>query len=128
MKLLNDKKGIFTVFVSPKGEREVVKQGWSWPGFFFSCIWAMVKKMWGLGVGLFICFFVLGFAIGVADGGAGGDALINLLSFIVNIIFGINGNSWREKNLISRGFEQIDTVSAANPEGAMALCLKAANA
>ena len=26
-----------------RGELEAVKRGWSWPGFFFSWIWAFVK-------------------------------------------------------------------------------------
>ena len=88
----------------------------------------MVKKMWGLGVGVLIGFFVLGFILGVAGGGSGGDALINVVAIIAYIIFGINGNSWREKNLVSRGFELVDTVTAANPEGAIALHLKGASA
>ena len=96
--------------------------------FLFGFIWAMVKKMWGLGVGVPIGFFVLGFIIGAAGGGSGGDALINVAAIIANIIFGVNGNSWREKNLVSRGFELVDTVTAANPEGAIALHLKGASA
>ena len=37
---------------------------------------------------------------------------------------GINGNKWREEKLASRGFEFKDTVSAANPEGAIALYIE----
>ena len=88
----------YKVYKHPSGTTEAVKQGWSWPGFFFSFIWAMVKKMWGLGVGVLIGFFVLGMIIGAAGGGSGGDALINIVAIIANIIFGVNGNSWREKN------------------------------
>ena len=72
-------------------------------------------------------FLVLGFLIGVAGAGTGGDAIINLAALIANIIFGVNGNSWREKNLSSRGFEEVNTVTAANPEGAIALHLKSVN-
>ena len=39
----------FKIYEHPAGNREAVKQGWSWPGFFFGPIWAFVKKMWGLG-------------------------------------------------------------------------------
>lgn len=118
----------FKVFKHPAGSHEAVKQGWSWPAFFFSFIWAMVKKMWGLGVGVLIGTFVLGFFVGAAGMGDGGDVLINIFAIIVNVIFGLKGNSWREKNLASRGFERVDTVTAANPEGAIALYLKGANA
>ncbi len=118
----------YKVFKHPSGNSEAVKQGWSWPAFFFSFIWAMVKKQWALGVSVLIGTLTFGFIVGAAGGGEGGDALINIISILINIIFGINGNSWREKNLISRGYEQADTVSAANPEGAVALYLKAATA
>lgn len=130
----------YKVFRHPSGTSEAVKQGWSWPAFFFIFIWAMVKKMWGLGVGVLIGSLVLEFilntAVGTAGGGAdgivggveGGKLLPSIVSFVVNVILGVNGNSWREKNLVSRGFEHMDTVTAANPEGAMALYLKAAKA
>lgn len=115
----------YKVFKHPSGNSEAVKQGWSWPAFFFSFIWAMVKKQWTLGASVLIGMLVFGFIVGAAGGG---EALINVIAIIINIVFGINGNSWREKNLISRGYEQADTVTAANPEGAVALHLKAASA
>lgn len=118
----------YKIFKHPSGTSEAVKQGWSWPAFFFSFIWAMVKKQWALGVSVLIGLLVFGFIVGAAGGDEGGGALINIVSIIINIIFGINGNSWRERNLISRGYEQVDTVTAANPEGAIALYLKTANA
>jgi hypothetical protein len=117
----------YKVYKHPSGATEAVKQGWSWPAFFFSFFWAMVKKMWGLGVGWLIGFFVIGMIVGMAGGGPDGDILINIAGLIANIIFAVNGNSWREKNLVSRGFERVDVVTASNPEGAMALYLKAAN-
>lgn len=116
----------YKVFKHPSGAIEAVKQGWSWPAFFFSFIWAMVKKMWPLGIGVLIGFFVLGMVVGAAGGGNGGEALINIAAIISNVVFGLNGNAWREANLHSRGYELEDTVTAANPEGAVALYLKAA--
>ncbi len=117
----------YKIYKHPSGLTEAVKQGWSWPGFFFSLIWAMIKKMWAIGVGLLVGFLFLGFLIGAAGGGTGGDAIINLAALIVNIIFGVNGNSWREKNLSSRGFEEVNRVTATNPESAIALHLKSVN-
>jgi hypothetical protein len=118
----------YKIFKHPSGTTNAVKQGWSWPGFFFTFIWAIVKKMWGLGVGVLIGFFVLGIIIGMAGGNSDGDALINIITISASIIFGVSGNSWREKNLLSRGFEQVDTVTAANPGGAIALYLSGATA
>ncbi|MBI9082281.1 MAG: DUF2628 domain-containing protein [Desulfobacterales bacterium] len=118
----------YKVFKHPSGINEAVKQGWSWPAFFFNFIWAMVKKMWGLGVGILVGFLVFGIILGLAGVGKGSDAIINVVAIIVNIIFGLNGNKWRENNLISRGFEHADTVTASNSEGAVALFLKSENA
>ena len=70
--------------------------------------------------------FLFGVVVaGTSGDGKDGDLLINVVSIAISGIFGLNGNSWREKNLLSRGFEQVDTVSAANPEGAVALFLRA---
>jgi hypothetical protein len=118
----------YKVFKHPSGTSEAVKQGWSWPAFFFGFIWALVKRMWGLGVGVLIGGLVFGFIVGAFGGGKDGDALINIVAFIVNVIFGVNGNSWREKNLVSRGFEEVGTLTAANPESAVALDLKGPHA
>lgn len=118
----------YKMFKHPSGAIEAVKQGWSWPAFFFSIIWAMIKKMWALGGGFLVAFFILGLILGIAGAEEGvADGLINIAGIIVNIVFGINGNAWREKNLLSRGFEFQDTVTAANPDGAMALLLKSSN-
>ena len=114
----------YKIYANPQGTYEAVKQGWSWPAFFFSMIWAMVKKMWGLGVGLLVAFFALGFVIGISGAGQGGEVLINIASIIGSIVFGINGNKWRENNLPKRGYEYKETVTAANPEGAIALYMK----
>lgn len=53
--------------------------------------------------------------------------LVLIVPWILSIVFGMKGNSWREKNLISRGFEFKDIISASNPEGALALYLKEMN-
>ena len=116
----------YKIYGTPQGKLEPVKLGWSWPAFFFVAIWAMVKKMWALGIIIFIAFFALGFISGTI-GGQGGqalDALTGFVNLIVGIIFGVKGNKWREKNLASRGYEFLETVNAANPEGALAVFIK----
>lgn len=114
----------FKVLKHPTGDVQVVKQGWCWPAFFFSFIWAMVSKMWALGVGALIGFFALGIVIGLSVPPELQDGIINLVAIAVNIYFGSSGNQLREKHLISRGFELKDTVTAANKDGAVALFLK----
>jgi len=111
----------YKIYANPQGSYEAVKQGWSWPAFFFSLFWAMVKNMWALGVGVLIGFIVLVLFIGNFVAGQDGQDLFNIASIIVHIIFGINGNKWRENNLPTKGFEFKETVTAANSDGAIAL-------
>jgi hypothetical protein len=109
----------YKIFKHPSGATEAVKQGWSWPAFLFSFVWAMVKKMWAIGIGLFILSVIF-----ISMVGTGADLLINIISIIVSLVFGMYGNFWREKNLDSRGYEMQRTVTAANPEEAIALYMK----
>jgi hypothetical protein len=109
----------YKVFKHSSGAIEAVKQGWSWPAFLFSFIWAMVKKMWALGIGLFVLSLIF-----ISMVGPGADLLINILSVMVSLIFGMYGNSWRGKNLESRGYEIKDTITAANPGEAIAIFMK----
>ena len=118
---------VYKIYANPQGTTEAVKQGWSWPGYFFNLLWALLKRMWGLGIG-WIGLFVF---LGMIQGGMKGDdaaavmgALITVLAFILAIVFGINGNKWRENNLQFRGYEYRDTISASNPEAAVALWMK----
>lgn len=112
----------YKIYTSPLGKVEAVKQGGSWPAFFFSFIWACVKGMWALGIGIFVALFVVGliFEFSGTDETAS-NGIINLATIVVATVFGAQGNAWREKNLLSRGFSMAATVSAANPEGALAL-------
>ncbi len=80
----------------------------------------MVKKMWGLGSGLLVAVIVL--AMLPIDSSIG--TLASLVSLGIYVACGINGNRWWEKNLSNRGYDHVDTVSASNPEGAVALYLK----
>ena len=80
----------------------------------------MFAKMWVLGVGILIVSIALEIASQLSNSTS---LLINIASIIIAVIFGINGNQWRENNLLSRGFDWQDTVDAANKDGAVAVFL-----
>ena len=120
----------YKIYVNPQGTSEAVKQGWSWPGFFFNIIWALIKKMWLLGGVLLFVFIGLGIVEGTIEVSSGKEAasglnvITSILNIVVSVVFGVNGNKWREKNLLSRGYEYQDTVDAQNPEAAIASWFK----
>lgn len=117
----------YKIFVNPQGSSEAVKQGWSWPGFFFNFIWALIKRMWVIGVVLIILSIALGFVEGTVEVSSGKEVasvinvFVSILNLVIAVVFGVKGNQWREKNLITRGYKYQDTVDAQNPEAAIAL-------
>ncbi len=114
----------YRIFKHPAGNIEAVKQGWSWPGLFFTFIWAFIKRLWVIGATVLAVAFLAGVVLDSAASPSTADALSNVIGIAVSLLFGLRGNIWRENNLLSRGFEHVDTVVAQNPEGAVAAYLK----
>jgi hypothetical protein len=46
------------------------------------------------------------------------------LSIVILFIFGLNGNDWREKKLLSRGFDFKMTVESLNQDQTVSIYLK----
>jgi hypothetical protein len=116
----------YSIYSNPQGTLEAVKQGWSWPGFFFNCIWALFKKMWLLGGSLIAIYSILGLFIpfSISSTMSGMEIFINISSLIISFAFGFKGNEWRETNLQSRGYDCKGFVRAQDPEGAIATYFK----
>ena len=134
----------YRIFTSPLGRMEAVKQGESWPGFFFGGLWALSKKMWGIGFGLLgvtiFSDFIAGFLIGFIDGFLRGAGRLEPTESIFSVrvanrlplficmgvmgVCGQFGNRWRENNLLKRGYEYKEIVEAPTPQAALALWVK----
>lgn len=118
----------YKVFKHDDGRIEAVKQGWSWPGFFFGIIWALIKKLWAV-AGVLFAIGVVSVIISSAtqpdyssydDSASGVDLIRYLISIGVSVTLGIKGNSFRESSLINNNFQLIGTVIAPNPDMAVA--------
>ena len=95
-----------------------MKSGFSWPGFFFTWIWAFVSGLWIIGAVLLAVNLVLAV---IAYGVFGGDALIGaILSLAFQFLVGVKGNSWKSKSLESRDYYYLCTVPANSPAAAQA--------
>jgi hypothetical protein len=98
-----------------------VKQGISWPAFFFCWIWAMVKKMWGIGfvlLGLLVVFVSMEeFFYYYAN--MGGVYFMWAMQLAVFLFAGAKGNDWRRSYLRKRGFQYIGSVEATNQDAAI---------
>lgn len=115
----------FNVYRHPVQGLEAVKVGFSWPAASAGPIWMLVKQLWGLS-GLWVAmYFALSLVETVVDRSEPGSAqaLVYLLLvagyLTLGLVPGFKGNTWREKNLVRRGFEMVRTVQAETPEAAI---------
>ena len=115
----------FNVYRHPIQGPETVKVGFSWPAASVGPIWMLAKQLWGLS-GLWVAmYFALSLVETVAEKfePGGSQTLVYLLLvagyFVLGLVPGFKGNTWREKNLLRRGFGMLDTVQAETPEAAI---------
>jgi MFS transporter, OFA family, oxalate/formate antiporter len=117
----------FKILTHPTGETQAVKQGWSWPAFFFTGIWLLLKRSYFLGIMvIFYQSFLLSIKTVVPTFFVLIDQIIArfsdtlLFMALASAIFGVNfflgryGNYWWEKKLLQRGYTFKETMSAAN--------------
>ena len=115
---------LYNIYVSPQGDYVPVEQGWSWLAFFFSILWSLVKRLWLLSISFFVLFFSLGIIRAAFNLGSDGNTLINIVGWVVSIIFGATGNKLYERKLISKGYTYKQTVTATNSKEAISTYLK----
>jgi len=116
----------FDVYKHPVQGYQAVKVGFSWPAFFFTWIWAFIKKLWGYGlafIGVIFIFLVVETAF-TQGGNFGGTLIMLLLQFGLFVLFGVKGNDWRNKDLKKRGYEHVQTLRAETPDAAVASVTK----
>jgi hypothetical protein len=102
-------------------EYVLVKQGVSWPAFFFTFFWAFYKKAYKLGCivfatllfGQYIVAFFIGFVgaiMGLRIGDVSALTILGQYAFFILVpgILHYKGNKWVEKELVSKGFTEID--------------------
>lgn len=97
------------VFSHPQRGVTLVKQGWSWPAFFFTGLWSLVKDMWGLTLGMSAMFLVVGFLAGLATADMRVLMLLTM-ELTVTIMFGKRGNGWVCDRLMLKGYTPAGTV------------------
>lgn len=107
----------YNIYTNPSGHVEAIKQGWSWPGFFFTWIWCFVKKLYGLGIGLSIFFLI---TILMRKVSQEMSVLAFLVRFGVLIWIGSSGNEMRGKKLLENGYKFEGAINALSPEDAIA--------
>src|ERR1035441_8573641 len=110
----------YRIFENEVGRIEAVKQGWSWPAFFFTFIWTFVKRLYVAGatvLGGVIVVMLLSWKADelftMGDKSARSlDQLCESARWIIMVLLGVNGNELRERNLLQRGYILRGVVAA----------------
>ncbi len=112
---------IYTVHQKPgldaRGDPQIVlvKEGFSWPAFLFTPLWALAHRQW---LGL-VAYVILMLALGVALAWAGmGPVADTLAVLLVQLYVGAQANDWRRWTLRAHGYRMVATVLGAGLEDA----------
>lgn len=121
----------YKVFHHPMHGFEAIKVGFSWPGFFFTWIWAFIKKLNTHGAILICVVFIADYFVkdmiseGYSFRPTRGDSwagliLLLALRILPSFIVGKKGNEWREKSMLQKGFEFKEEIEAESVDGVLA--------
>jgi hypothetical protein len=105
----------YSILQHPTLGHEAVKNGWSWPAFLFTWIWAFVKRLFLIGWIVLLLWMALS-SVPVPEAWFVGQ-------LIISIVMGAKGNELRRKRLRASGYEEVATVEATTPERALAMHL-----
>lgn len=89
--------------------RRAIKNGFSWPAFFFGIFWMISKSLWTYAGVCLLIVLVLSFVLPLTLVG----------NFIIAIVIGSQGNVWYGEHLTSEGFVKLGTVRASGVETAI---------
>ncbi|MGJ7506607.1 protein kinase domain-containing protein [Variovorax sp. GT1P44] len=116
----------YSVYRHAAREDEAVKIGFSWPALCLGFFWMFAKRLSGYALAWLGCLVVLGAMFAVVTQMPRDvltDALYFMLALIVAIVLlvpALKGNSWRESDLLRRGYVFVGEVSATTAEDALA--------
>ncbi|WP_188396717.1 DUF2628 domain-containing protein [Oxalicibacterium flavum] len=123
----------FNVYEGSDSQFRVIKNGWSWPGFFFGSVWALCMQLWLVGLLLLPVEIILQMLMSaterVQQDASGSYAqttriiggLVALAALSVRIIFGAFGNAWKRKRLLKNGYQLKRTLEARSKEDAISM-------
>jgi len=97
---------------------QAVKVGFSWPGFLFSVIWLLMKKLWWNAAIVISSVVILTF-IELSFDNAHTSFMVFLVEIGVYVLVGVNGNEWYSARLQADGYELKDTLEAKTPHEAI---------
>ena len=100
----------------PARDLMFVKEGFSWPAFAFTFLWALASRMWWEAMALFAVVALAGWGVAQFGLSEGFEAATSLgLACAIGLV----GNDLRRAALDRRGFQEVAVVSGRNADEAM---------
>jgi Protein of unknown function (DUF2628) len=90
-----------------------VKEGFSWPAFFFAGPWLIFRRIWLVLIGYLILAMIIGY-VGERVGSSFPGAII----FLVHFLFALEANELRRWTLMRRGYRLVGVVEGRGLESA----------
>ena len=115
---------VFTVYKHESKGYEAVKVGFSWPAFFFSFWWMLVKGFLFSFVFYAAAYVFTGIYSYNSDINAPfstNDFFVLIIGLILWLYPGFYGNSWLNKKYINKGYIGAKVIPATSKEAAIAL-------
>jgi hypothetical protein len=95
---------IFTAHRPPQASQEeavFIKEGFSWPAFFFSVIWLVLKRLW---LPLILYLLAIALLVALAAQLSLSDSFVLIAVLALNLLLGMEGNERRRRAMARRGF------------------------
>ena len=106
---------MYSVHVRGRGRADedvaLVKDGFSWPAFFFTVIWALWHRLWFLALVILASGVAIGFASELLELDPLTDAAVGLAW---SVLIGFEANDARRRALARRDYDLEDIVLAIN--------------
>ncbi len=107
---------IYTVHLPPSGDQPLlVKEGFCWPAFLFTVLWALWHRMWGTAALLFVVGTALDALVEGLGLAAPAQAAVGLAYLVV---VGYLANDLRRRSLWRRGYLEAGVVAGPSREAA----------
>lgn len=100
---------------SPCDDLVLVEEGFSWPGFLFTFIWALWTRMWLPAMVIFSVVVLAGWGVRQFQLGENVEAGVTVL---ISLAIGLVGNDLRRWWLDHKGYQEVCMVSGRNAEDA----------
>jgi hypothetical protein len=97
-------------------EARAVKDGFSWPAFVFTFVWALWHRLWLVALAIFVVEFIVGLVVGLI--GLGG-VVNGVVSLGMALVVGWLANDLRRDHLERSGLTDLGVVIAGNGEDAI---------